>query len=292
MPVFRYLRFGLAVVAGVLFARCRHASVTMVPASMPPALVLQDETTAPKHLPTSAALSEFVLAERQSRAQTARGLAMPELVQKRWQNMLEDVAPFAALPLSDASVSTTAAVRMTLEEEFEGDGRWYGDIDAALAEEIAQTINILSVKVATLAMVAPRELGAQWRWPLKRLRVTSAFGPRINPLTGNEQFHAGVDLDATLGDWVKTVATGRVVFSGHFGGHGRCVEVEHGDGVRSRYSHLSKITVQRGQSVHSGQALGLAGDSGDATGVHLHLEMRDNGKLVDPVTRLTEPFDE
>jgi murein DD-endopeptidase MepM/ murein hydrolase activator NlpD len=261
----------------------------MVTAVEPQGMVLQEEPTSPEHLTMSVALGAFVVAEQRSRADTARGLAMPLLVQKRWQRMLEEVAPFASLPLSDATVSTTAAVRMTLEEEFERDGRWYGDVDLSLAEAIVQTISTLSVKVATLAMVAPRELGAKWRWPLRRLRVTSAFGPRVNPLTGSDQFHAGVDLDAVLGEGVAAIANGRIVFAGQFGGHGRCVEVEHGDGFRSRYSHLSQITVQLGQSVQSGQPVGLAGDSGDATGVHLHLEMRANGKLVDPVVRLTAP---
>lgn len=112
--------------------------------------------------------------------------------------------------------------------------------------------------------------------------VSSAFGWRRDPFHGLQRFHAGVDFRAAYGREVQTAAPGRVTFAGDQGGYGATVVVEHPGGVQTRYAHLSSITVSPGQELASGDIVGRVGQSGRATGPHLHFEVLVNGRRVDP----------
>jgi murein DD-endopeptidase MepM/ murein hydrolase activator NlpD len=112
--------------------------------------------------------------------------------------------------------------------------------------------------------------------------VTSDFGWRRDPFTGKAKFHRGIDVRAAYGEEVNAAGAGRIVFSGDQRGYGTTVVVEHGNGVRTRYAHLSAALVQEGDQVTPGQAIGRAGRSGRATGTHLHFEVTANGRAVDP----------
>jgi len=103
--------------------------------------------------------------------------------------------------------------------------------------------------------------------------VTSGFGWRSDPFTGAQRFHKGIDLRAAYGQEVQAAAPGRVVFSGEQGAYGTTVVIEHADGTRSRYAHLSAATVESGRAVAAGEAVGRAGHSGRATGTHVHFEV-------------------
>jgi hypothetical protein len=117
-------------------------------------------------------------------------------------------------------------------------------------------------------------------WPLQG-PIGSPFGPRGN------RFHAGVDIVAAQGTPVTAAAPGRVVYAAFAaGGWGNLVVVLHSDGVRTLYAHLSKIDAHRGDTVATGTRLGLVGATGDATGPHLHFEVRLGGAAVDPLTAL------
>jgi murein DD-endopeptidase MepM/ murein hydrolase activator NlpD len=114
-------------------------------------------------------------------------------------------------------------------------------------------------------------------------KVTSSFGWRHDPFTGQSKFHRGVDLKAVYGQDVRAAGDGRVVFSGTQGGYGTTVLVEHQDGTRTRYAHLSAALVSAGDTVGAGQAVGQAGHSGRATGTHVHFEViAPNGQPLDP----------
>ena len=115
-------------------------------------------------------------------------------------------------------------------------------------------------------------------------KVTSAFGWRADPFNGTSRFHGGIDVRAAYGQDVASAGAGRVVTSGDERGYGTTVVVEHVDGVRTRYAHLSAALVKAGDAVAAGQVLGRAGQSGRATGVHLHFEVIANGVRVDPAT--------
>lgn len=113
--------------------------------------------------------------------------------------------------------------------------------------------------------------------------ITSGFGYRRNPFTGrNSEFHSGIDFKGQVGDSVKTTGSGIVTFAGYKGGYGRCVIIEHEKNLQTLYGHLQQINVKAGDHVNSGQLIGLMGSSGRSTGPHLHYEIINNGKRIDP----------
>lgn len=122
---------------------------------------------------------------------------------------------------------------------------------------------------------APATCPIALAWPVAA-PVGDTFGPRGN------RFHAGLDLLAPLGTDVAAAAAGRVTYAGWLaGGWGKLVVVSHGDGVRTMYAHLSSVTVRVGEEVTGGTVLGAVGATGDATGPHLHFEVRVRGAAVD-----------
>lgn len=113
-------------------------------------------------------------------------------------------------------------------------------------------------------------------------RVSSAFGWRHDPLTGILQFHRGIDVAQAYGQDVSAAAAGRVVFAGDHGAYGTMVVIDHPAGRQTRYAHLSVSGVRVGELVDTGQVIGKSGDSGRSTGPHLHFEVLEVGRAVDP----------
>jgi len=109
--------------------------------------------------------------------------------------------------------------------------------------------------------------------PLKGGFLSSRFGRRMDPFLGEITLHPGVDYRARMGNPVVATADGLVSFAGRDGGFGYMVEIDHGSGFRTRYAHLSKILVHRGQSVKRSEMIGLVGNTGHSTGSHLHYEV-------------------
>ncbi|HLL28689.1 MAG TPA: M23 family metallopeptidase [Xanthobacteraceae bacterium] len=112
--------------------------------------------------------------------------------------------------------------------------------------------------------------------------VTSVFGPRLDPFIKQFAFHSGIDLKGEPGDAVRATAAGRVVTASYQGGYGLMVEVDHGNGLATRYGHLSIIEVSEGQVIEAGDTVGRIGTSGRSTGPHLHYEVRLAGEPIDP----------
>lgn len=115
---------------------------------------------------------------------------------------------------------------------------------------------------------------------------SSGYGWRRDPFHKRKKFHRGADYPAKHGTPVHAAGTGVVTFAGRHGGYGRVIMIAHNDGVETRYAHLSKIGVKKGQTVQSGSAIGRIGSSGRSTGPHLHFEVRLDGRAVDPQTAL------
>ena len=116
-----------------------------------------------------------------------------------------------------------------------------------------------------------------------QLEITSPFGARKDPFGMGWALHPGVDLHAEEGTIVRATAAGKVVNAAYTGGYGNMVEVEHAEGVATRYGHLSAILVSEGQMVSAGQPIGRVGSTGRSTGPHLHYETRIGGEAVDPM---------
>jgi murein DD-endopeptidase MepM/ murein hydrolase activator NlpD len=137
----------------------------------------------------------------------------------------------------------------------------------------------MPVAAAPLSIGAPAAVAEAWRYPLAKVRVTSFFGV-VSTLLPNG--HRGIDFAATKGAPVMATASGSVQFVGFDERHGNYIVLEHGGGLRSLYAHLDSSTVRKGDRVSAGQRIGAVGDTGMATGPHLHLEAYRDGQLIDP----------
>lgn len=115
-----------------------------------------------------------------------------------------------------------------------------------------------------------------WGW------LSSAFGYRSDPFNGKRTWHNGVDLAGKDGSDIISVAAGVVTFAGDRPGYGNLVEIDHGDGLVTRYAHAKTIEVETGQLVQKGQAIAIMGSTGRSTGPHVHFEVLQNGKARNP----------
>jgi murein DD-endopeptidase MepM/ murein hydrolase activator NlpD len=127
-------------------------------------------------------------------------------------------------------------------------------------------------------------------WPLKGW-ITSGFGKRASPLTGEPGRHYGVDIANEVGSPIRVTADGLVTYAGWENGYGRVVVVEHGYGFSTRYGHCSRVDVKVGDQVKRGQVIAYVGSTGRSTGSHLHYEVRIHGIPVDPEKYLPGAID-
>jgi len=118
--------------------------------------------------------------------------------------------------------------------------------------------------------------------------VSSGFGYRTDPFLSRPAFHAGLDFKAPTGAPVYAAARGKVAFVGRHRGYGKLVEVDHGNGLRTRYAHMSAFRARAGEPVSAGQLIGAVGSTGRSTGPHLHFEVRLHGQAVNPRPFLEE----
>jgi murein DD-endopeptidase MepM/ murein hydrolase activator NlpD len=120
--------------------------------------------------------------------------------------------------------------------------------------------------------------------PVQNYGVSSRFGRRRDPINNRVSVHRGIDLKGQWGggDEIRSAGAGVIRAAGWMGKYGRVIEIDHGNGVRTRYGHLRKIEVKRGQRVDQGELIGILGSSGRSTGPHVHFEVVVNGRYVDP----------
>lgn len=120
--------------------------------------------------------------------------------------------------------------------------------------------------------------------PVHDAYISSSFGYRADPMTGRTAFHGGIDFAGTEGSDVFSVADGVVTYSGQRTGYGNVVEVNHGDGLVTRYAHARAVAVKVGDMVSKDQLVAYMGSTGRSTGTHLHYEVLRNGKQIDPAS--------
>lgn len=119
-------------------------------------------------------------------------------------------------------------------------------------------------------------------WPVRGW-LSSRFGTRISPFTNEKEFHKGVDISTRQNTSIVAPADGTVVYAGRKSGYGRTLRIDHGYGLVTKYAHLQKALIKRGQRVRRGDEIALVGNTGRSTGPHLHYEVHRNGIPVDPL---------
>lgn len=152
------------------------------------------------------------------------------------------------------------------------------DIDKELDEKYQKLADNITLWNGLNKLKKVLPLGA----PIKDMHITSKYGKRKDPFTGEQKQHKGIDFAGKIGTELMAVAPGRVISAGERVGYGTTVEIDHGLGFTTLYAHLSKITVSRGDWVRPGTIIGLGGSSGRSTGPHLHYEIRYKGNPFDP----------
>lgn len=122
--------------------------------------------------------------------------------------------------------------------------------------------------------------------PLDKLVITSDFKVRVHPTEGYVNFHSGVDFGAAKGTPIYATDNGTVLVATFSGAWGNMIEINHGNGLKTRYCHLNEFKVKFGDSIRKGQIIGTVGDTGTVTGPHLHFEVHIRGMVVDPLVYL------
>lgn len=153
-------------------------------------------------------------------------------------------------------------------------------------EQLGQDIEAKSVHLNTLeGVLRDRKLKAAATplgWPVTGGWVSSHFGVRADPFTGKRAYHEGVDIANRFGADIRAMADGIVTHAGNRDGYGLMVEITHGRGQATRYGHAQAILVKEGDRVSRGQPIARVGSSGRSTGPHLHFEVLQGGRQVDP----------
>jgi murein DD-endopeptidase MepM/ murein hydrolase activator NlpD len=136
--------------------------------------------------------------------------------------------------------------------------------------------------LATLASIKDAARGIPMARPVSGAPVSSSFGPRLDPFLGRMAMHTGMDFKAVSGTNILAPGPGTVVFAGRNGGYGKSVEILHPSGVTTRFAHMSRISVSKGQKVSTRDVVGRVGTTGRSTGPHLHYEIRIDDRPLNP----------
>lgn len=186
---------------------------------------------------------------------------------------IEQVRPIQAAEYKTISYDRPAESEL----DVSSDSREAGELSNASEAETNQ----LETQIETIIKTSsPNFLPTVWAHFGK---INNEFGYRRNPFGGRSyEFHPGLDIDGETGDTVIAPANGIVVKAERMGGYGNMVEIDHGNGLTTRYGHLSRIAIAVGSGVQRGQLIGLVGSTGRSTGAHLHFEVRLNAKAINP----------
>lgn len=214
-----------------------------------------------------------------------RSLGMLEAQQTQHVMALSNTAYESADRIRDA-LAATGVNRVSYDKKsgtggplLPADGNPVSDMDSKIADLDEAVTRLQGVKALASSVPIAN--------PVPGMPVSSSFGTRKDPLLGLLAFHSGMDFRATSGSSVLATAKGTVTAADYNGGYGNMVDIDHGNGLSTRYGHLSQILVGVGQHVGSGDIVGKTGSTGRSTGPHLHYEIRKNGSAVNPMTYLS-----
>jgi murein DD-endopeptidase MepM/ murein hydrolase activator NlpD len=211
----------------------------------------------------------------------ARGLAEIEARQLAFAERLTRFAD------ARARRAETAMRKLNLDPKFlsrETQEAMGGPFEAITdgGDDIDPRFERLGLSLARMAVLERALDGIPQVVPASVENITSGFGYRRDPFNGQGAMHAGIDFKGAMGSPIFAAAEGRVTFAGWKSGYGQAIEITHGNGMLTRYAHLSRIDVRVGQPVAMGATIGGLGSTGRSTGPHLHFEVRINDRAVNP----------
>lgn len=258
--------------------------------------VLVDYVSARRNMAELALLREKTRDQRvqlQAFAEKVDALDRQMMRLKSFDRKLRIIANLEPLPSQEQALGVGGPV---VDEDGGSDG---GSVpEGSVAKRVALSVDRLhqDAQVEERSMEELKEYLEDQRsiltstpslWPIHGW-ITSNFGYRIYPFTGDRKMHEGMDIASRPGTPIRAPADGVVIFAGVEGAYGKTVVVDHGYGVTTRYGHASEIWVRVGQRVRRGQRLAAVGNTGLSSGPHLHYEVRVNGVAVNPRNYLLE----
>lgn len=209
------------------------------------------------------------------------------------QAMTVSVAPLERM-FENAGMDTDRMIQQ-VKRGYDGQGGPMEPISLSTMENSpssnVERANRLLKQMDQLNLYRMAAEGAPFANPVKSsYRFTSGFGYRRDPKTGGRRMHNGADFAAPHGTDIFSTADGVVTYAGWQSGYGNFVKIQHEFGIETRYGHLSRIRVKKGQRVSQGQQIGDMGSTGRSTGTHLHYEVRVNGKPVNPMNYIEAAY--
>jgi murein DD-endopeptidase MepM/ murein hydrolase activator NlpD len=172
--------------------------------------------------------------------------------------------------------------RLVGQAQREGMG---GPLELLLADggrDIDPRFERLGSSIARMSLLEQVLEGVPQVTPASMTSISSGFGFRRDPFNGRGAMHRGLDFKGAVGTPIRAAAKGTVTFVGWKGGYGKTVEIRHGNGMMTRYAHMSAYAAKKGERVEAGETIGAIGNTGRSTGPHLHFEVRINNRAVNP----------
>lgn len=195
---------------------------------------------------------------------------------------------FAAVPVYSSGIGTIkcfSVVTVEPGQDLKTLARQYGTTSAQILEDNPKANQLtvgetLTIRENTKTQEISRSVVDLWLWPVVG-RISSDYGWR-----GSEDFHHGIDIAVPTGTKISAARSGKVIKAGRMGVYGLAVLIDHGKGIQTLYGHNDYLLVNVGEKVDAGDQIAQSGNTGNTTGPHLHFEIRQNGKTVDPLNYL------
>jgi murein DD-endopeptidase MepM/ murein hydrolase activator NlpD len=202
----------------------------------------------------------------------------------RFTDLAGDKIEEVETALSSTGVDLDALITKT-QRRFGTGGPFVPDVpDGAEENPLQNSMNDAHLKLDRLDILRQLSTTMPLTEPMHPgYRISSTFGRRADPINGRGAMHEGLDMVSHYKSPIVAPGPGKVVYAGWRGRYGRFVEIDHGNGVRTRFGHMAQVLVKKGQKVETGTEIGLMGNSGRSTGAHLHYEVHINGEPRDPM---------
>jgi murein DD-endopeptidase MepM/ murein hydrolase activator NlpD len=228
--------------------------------------------------------AQETVGDRADRVFSKVTLSLKDIEQKQRNRIAQLTSDAGGAANAISKVLTRFRISVPAERTKQDDSAVGGPyVEPEGADDFDSSLSQLDDALTRLESVRSTAESLPFQNPAIGKEITSSFGNRRDPFLGRLALHSGIDFRFAPGEKVRPTAPGKVIAAGWTGGYGNMVEVDHGNGISTRYGHMSEILVKVGDKVDRNDVIGLAGSTGRSTGTHLHYEVRQDGRAVDPI---------